>query len=71
MTVRISPAPVGVTRPLRGELLACPSEPGWMAAVLSDLLSVLLLVGTVWLAAIAFNVYAVNLWLTGLHFYAT
>jgi hypothetical protein len=42
-----------------------------MAAVLSDLLSVLLLVGTVWLAAIAFNVYAVNLWLTGLHFYAT
>lgn len=38
---------------------------------LSALLSVLLLVGTVWLAAIAFNVYAVNLWLTGLHAYAT
>lgn len=51
-------------------MLAHPNLGGW-PLWLSDLLSVLLLVGTVWLAAIAFNVYAVNLWLTGLHAYAT
>jgi hypothetical protein len=41
--------PVGVTRQLRGELLACPSDlRGWPLR-LSALLSVLLLAATVWL----------------------